>query len=186
MPSNRLNLCCPHLLLLSIFPASGTFPMSWLFASGGQSIGASAAASVLPMNIQGWLPLGWTSLISLPVQGTLRSLLKSIDYSKVSIFQHSTCFMVQFSHPYMTTGKTIALTIRTFIGKVMFLLFNMLSRSVIAFLPRSKHLLTSWLQSLCAVILESKKIKSVTASTFSPSICHEVMGADAMILALFF
>ena len=90
--------------------------------------------------------------------------------------------MVQHSHPYMTTGKTIALTRQTFVGKVMSLLFNMLSRLVIAFLPRSKHLLISWLQSLSAVILEPKKIKSVTASIVSPSICHEVMGLDAMIL----
>ena len=90
--------------------------------------------------------------------------------------------MVQLSHPYMTTGKTIALTIWTFVGKVMSLLFNMLSRLVIAFLPRSKHLLISWLQSSSAVILEPKKIKSFTVSIVSPSICHEVMGLDAMIL----
>ena len=91
--------------------------------------------------------------------------------------------MVQFSHLYMTTGKTIALTIWTFVSKMMSLLFNMLSRFVIAYLPRSKHLLILWLKSLSAVILEPKKIKSVTASTYSPSICHEVMGPDAMILA---
>ena len=90
--------------------------------------------------------------------------------------------MVKLSHPYMTTGKAIALTTWTFVGKVMFLLFNMLSRLVITFLPRSKHLLLSWLQSTSAVILESKKIKSVTVSTVSPSICHEVMGPNAMIL----
>ena len=89
--------------------------------------------------------------------------------------------MVQFSHPNMTTGKTIALTRQTFIGKVMSLLFNMLSRFIIAFLPRSKHLLISWLQSLSAVILEPKKIKSVTVSIVSPSVCHEMMGSDAMI-----
>jgi len=92
--------------------------------------------------------------------------------------------MVQLSHPYMTTGKTIALTRQTFVGKVMSLLFNMLSRLVIAFLPRSKHFLISWLQSSSAVILESKKRKSVTVSIVSPSICHEVMGLDAMILVL--
>ena len=90
--------------------------------------------------------------------------------------------MVQFSHPYITTGKTMALTIPTFVGKVMSLLFNTLSRFVIAFLPRSKYLLISWLQSPSTVILEPKKIKSVTVSTFSPSICHEVMGSDAMVL----
>ena len=90
--------------------------------------------------------------------------------------------MVKLSHPYMTTGKTIVLTRQTFVGKVMSLLFNMLSRLVIAFLPRSMRLLISWLQSPSAVILEPKKIKSVTVSTVSPSICHEVMGPDAMIL----
>ena len=90
--------------------------------------------------------------------------------------------MVQLAHPYMTTGKTIALTIWTFVGKVVSLLFNMLSRFVIAFLPGSKHVLISWLQSPSAVIWEPKKIKSVTASTFPPPICHEVMGPDAMIL----
>ena len=111
------------------------------------------------------------------VQGTLRSLLHS---PKASILWHSTFFMVQLSHSYMTTGKTKALTRRTFVGKVMSLLFNMLSRFVIAFLPRSKHLLTSRLhRSPSAVILERKKIKSLTVS---PSICHEVMGLDAMIL----
>ena len=92
--------------------------------------------------------------------------------------------MVQLSHPYMTTGKTIALTIGTFVSKVMFLLFNMLSGFVIAFLARSRHLLVSWLQSLSAVVLETKKIKSDTVSTVSPSVCHKVMGLDAMILVL--
>ena len=95
--------------------------------------------------------------------------------------EHSAFFIVQLSHPYVTTGKTIALTTRTFVSEVMSLLFYTLSRFVMAFLPRSKHLLISWLQSPSAVILEPKKIKSVTASTFSPSICHEVMGLDAMI-----
>ena len=102
--------------------------------------------------------------------------------SKALTLQRSAFFMVQLSHPYMAAGKTIALTRRTFVGKVMFLLFNMLSRFVIAFLPRSKGLLISWLQSPSVVILDPKKIKSVTVSTFSPSICHEVMGLDAMIL----
>ena len=117
----------------------------------------------------------------LAVQGTLKSLLQHHS-SKASILQHSAFFTVQLSHPYMTTGKTIALTRRTFVGKVMSLLFNMLSRLVITFLPRSKHLLIPWLQSPSAVILEPKKIKSDTASIVSPSICHEVMGQDAMIL----
>ena len=103
--------------------------------------------------------------------------------SKASILQCSTFIIVQLSHPYMTTGKTIALTRLTFVGKVMFLLFNMLSRFVIAFLPKSKCLLISWLQSPSAVILEPKTTKSVTISIVSPSICHEVMGLDTMILA---
>ena len=99
-----------------------------------------------------------------------------------SILRRSAFFIVQLSHPYMTTGKTIALTRRTFVGKIMSLLFNMLSRLVITFLPRSKRLLISWLQSPSAVIVEPPKIKSVTVSIASPSICHEVMGLDAMIL----
>ena len=111
------------------------------------------------------------------VQGTLKSLLQHHS-SKASVLWRSVFFIVQISHPYMTTGKTIALTRRTFVGKVISLLFNMLSRLVIAFLPRSKRLLISWLQSPSAVILEPPKIKSVTVSIVSPSICHEVMGRD--------
>ena len=114
----------------------------------------------------------------LAVQGTLKSLLQH-HTSKASILRCS-AFTVQLSHPYMTTGKTIALTRQTFVGKVMSLLFNMLSGLVITFLPRSKHLLISWLQSPSAVILEPQKIKSDTVSTVSPSISHEVMGPDAM------
>ena len=110
----------------------------------------------------------------LAVQGTLKSLLQHHS-SKVSILQHSALFIVQLSHPYMTNGKTIALTRRTLVGKVMSLLLNMLSRLVIIFLPRNKHLLISWLQSPSAVILEPPKIKSDTVSTVSPSISHEVM-----------
>ena len=110
----------------------------------------------------------------LAVQGTLKSLLQQHS-SKASILQHSAFFIAQLSHPYMTTGKTIALTRWTFVGKVIFLLFNMLSRLFIAFLPRSKHPWISWLQSPSAVILEPKKIKSATVSTVSPSICHELM-----------
>ena len=117
----------------------------------------------------------------LAVQGTLKSLLQHHS-SKASILLCSAFFIVQLPHPYMTTGKTITLTRQTFVGKVISLLFNMLSRFVIAFLPRSKHLLISWLQSPYAVILEPKKIKSTTVSIFPPSICHEVMGPDAMIL----
>ena len=117
----------------------------------------------------------------LAVQGTLKSLLQHYN-SKASILQHSAFFIVQLSHLYMTTGKTIALTGRTFVGKVMSLLFNMLSKLVITFLPRSKHLSISWLQSPSAVILEPPKIKPLPVSIVSPSICHEVMGPDAMIL----
>ena len=112
----------------------------------------------------------WFDLLA--VHRTLKSLLQHHN-SKVSILQHSAFFMVQLSHPYMTSGKTIALTIWTFVGKVMSLLVSILFRFVTAFLPRSKHLLISCLQSLSAVISEPKKIKSVTVSTFSPSICHK-------------
>ena len=121
--------------------------------------------------------MNWLDLFA--VQETLKILLQNHS-SKASILQHSASFIVQLSHPYMTTGKTIALTRQTFVGKVVSLLFNMLSRLVIAFLPRSKCLSISWLQSQSAVILEPKNINTV--STVSPSICHEVMGLDAMIL----
>ena len=121
-----------------------SFPMNELFASGGQSIGASASSLVLPMSIQDWFPLGWTGWISLPSKG-LKSLLQHHS-SKASILWHSAFFIAQFSHPYMTTGKTTALMRRTFVGQVMSLLFNMLSRLVITFLPRSKRLLILWLQ----------------------------------------
>ena len=117
----------------------------------------------------------------LEVRGTLKSILQHHS-SKASILWHSAFFMVQLSHPYMTTGKTIALTRQTFVGKVMSLLFNVLSGFAIAFLQRSKRLLISWLHSPTAVILEPKKRKSATISIVSPSICHEVMGPDAMIL----
>ena len=123
--------------------------------------------------------MDWLDLLL--VQGALKSFFQHHS-SKVSILWRSTFFIVQLSHPYMTTEKTTALTRRTFVDKVMSLLFNMLSRLVLTFLPRSKRLLISWLQSPFAVILEPQKIKSVTVSTVSPSICHEVMGPDAMIL----
>ena len=123
--------------------------------------------------------MDWLDLLA--VQGTLKSLLQ-YHSSKASIFQCSAFFTVQLLYLYMTTGKTIALTRQTFFGKVMSLLFNMLSRLVVTFLPRSKHLLISWLQSPSAVILEPKIMKSDTVSTVSPSISHEVMGPDAMIL----
>ena len=153
--------------------------MSQQFTSGGQSIGAAASASVFSMNIKDWFPLYW--LVWTPsVQGTLKSLLHHHS-SKAAIHQHSAFFMDQISHPYMTAGKTTALTRQIFVGKVMSLLFNTLSRFVITFLPRSKHLLISWLQSPSAVILEHPKIKSVTVYILSSSICCEVMGLDATI-----
>ena len=141
------------------FPESGSFPMSQLFQSGGQSIGVSASASVLPMNTQDWSPfrIDWLDLLA--VQGTLKSLLQHHS-SKAPSLMHSAFYTVQLSHPPVTTGKTIALIRRTFVGKVMSLLFNMLSRLVITFLSRSKRLLISWLQSPSAVILEPRKIVS--------------------------
>ena len=157
-----LSFVIPFSSCLQSFPASGFFLMSWFFASGGQSIGASASASVLPMNIQDWFPLGLFSFridwFDLPgVQGSLNSLLPHHSW-KASILWYSAFFTVQLSHPCMITGKTIALTIWTFVGKVMSLLFNILFRFVIAFLPRSKHLLISWPESPSAVNLEPKKI----------------------------
>ena len=154
--------------------------MSQLFPSGGQSIGASATASVLPMNIQDRFLLGLTGLISLKSKG-LSTVFSNTTVQTYQFFG-SAFFVVQLSQPYMTTGKTIALTRWTFVGKVMSLLFNIVSKLVISFLPGRKHLLISWLQSPTAVILEPKKIKSVTVSIVSQSICCEVMGLDAMIL----
>ena len=180
MPSNHLILCRPLLLLPSIFPSIRVFQMSQLLPSGGQSIGASASTSVLPMNTQDWSPLGWTGGISLQSKGLSRVLQH--HSSKASILPCSAFFIVQLSHPYMTTGKTITLTRWTFVDKVMSLLFYMLSRLVITFLPRSKCLFISWLQPPSAVILEPRKIKSNTVSPVSPSISHEVMRPDAMIL----
>ena len=127
--------------------------------------------------------IDWFDLLG--IQGPLKSLLQH-HTSKASILWHAALFMGQFSQPYVTTGKTEALTIQTFVGKVMSLLFNILSRFVIAFPPRSNHLRISWLQSPSPVILEPKKRKSVTTSIFYFSICHEVMGPDAMILVFFF
>ena len=180
MPSNHRMLCHPLLLLPSILPSIRVFskesvlcirwPEYWSFSF---SISPSNEHSGLISFRMDWLDL-------LAIQGTLKSLLQHHN-SKASILWHSAFFIVQLSHPSMTTGKTIALTRRTFVDKVMSLLFNMLSRLVITFLPRSKHLLILWLQSPSAVILEPRKIKSDTVSTVSPSICHEVMGPDAMI-----
>ena len=165
---------------LQSFPASGSFLMSWLFVSGGQSNGAFTSASVLPMYIQDWSPLGWTGWISLQSKGLSR-VFSNTTVQKHQFFGSSAFFMAQLSHLYMTTGKSIALTRLTFVGKVMPQLFNMLSRFVIAFLPQSKHLLISWMQSPSAVILEPRKIKSLNISIVSPSTCHEVIGLDAMI-----
>ena len=181
MQSNHHILCRPLLLWPSIFPTIRVFSkesvllIRWpKYSSFSFSISLSSEYSGLISFRMDWLDL-------LTVQGTLKSLLKH-QSSKASILWHSAFFIVQLSHPYMTTGKTIALTRWTFVGKVMSLLFNVLSRLVTAFLPRSNHLLISWLQSPSAVILEPKKINCVTVSTVSPSICHEVMGLNAMIL----
>ena len=181
MPSNHLILCRSLLLLPSIFPSIRVFskksvlrirwPKYWSFSF---SINPSNEYSGLISFRMDWLDL-------LAVQGTLKSLLQHHS-SKTSILQHSVFFIFQLSHPYLTTGKTISLTRQTFVGKVISMLFNMLSRLIITFLPRSKHLLISWLQSPSAVILEPKKINSATVSIVPPSICHEVMGPDAMTL----
>ena len=174
MPFNHLILCRPLLLPPSIFPSIRIFsnesalhirwPKYWSFSF---NISPSNEYSGLISFTMDWLDL-------LAVQGTLKSLLQCHN-PKASIIQCSAFFIVQLSHPYMTTGKTIALTRWIFVGKVMSLLFNMLSMLVITFLPRNKCLLISWLQSPSAVILEPPKIKSATVSTVSPSISHEVI-----------
>ena len=158
---------------LQSFPASGSFLTSWLFTSVGQSIGASALASVLPMNIRDWFPLGLSGLISLQSKGLSR-VFSNTTVEKHQFFgtQPSLWSSSTTIHDYW---KNIPLTIQTFVSKVMSLLFNTQSRFVIAFLPRSKCLLISWLYSPSTVILEPKKIKSVTISIASPSMCHEVM-----------
>ena len=156
--------------------------MSQFFASGGSKYW-SFSFSIIPLNEHSGLiffRMDWLHLLA--VQGTLKSLLQDHS-SKPSILQHSAFLMVPLSHPHMTTGKTIALTRQTFVSKVMSLFFNMLSSLVIAFLPRSKCLLISWLHSRSAVVLEPKKIKSVTASIFSLLICHQVMGLETKIMA---
>ena len=180
MPFNHLILCYP-LLLPSIFPSIRVFsnesalhikwPKYWSFILNISPSNEHPGLSSFRMD---WLDL-------LAVQGTLKSLLQHHS-SKASILWCSAFFIVQLSHPYMTAGKTITLTRRTFVGKVISQLFNMLSRLVITFLPRSKCLLISWLQSPSAVILEPQKMKLATVFTVPPSIWHEVMGPDAVIL----
>ena len=181
MPSNHLILCLSLLLRPSNFPSIRAFsnksalhirwPKYWSFSF---SISPSNEHPGLISFRMDWLDL-------LAVQGTLKSLLQHHS-SKASILWCSVFSMVHLSRSSMTTGKTVALTRQTFVGKVMSLLFNMLSRLVTTFLPRSEHLLTSWLQSPSAVILEPRKINSATVYTVSLSICHEVIGPDAMIL----
>ena len=151
----------PFCSCLLSFPASGSFPMMQLFTLGDQSIGASFSASVLSMNIQDWFPLGLTVLISLLCEG-LSGVFSSTTVWRHQIFSAQPFFIVQLSHLFLTTRKTIALTIWTFVGKVISLLFNTLSRFAIAFLSRSKRLLISWLQSPSTIILDPRKIKSVT------------------------
>ena len=181
MSSNHPILCYPLLLPTLIFHSSRVFsnesvlcirwPKYWSFSF---NISPFNEYSILISFRMDWLDL-------LAIQGTLKSLLQHHS-SKTSILLRSAFFTIQLSHPYTTTGKTIALTRWNFVDKVKSLLFNMLSRLVITFLPRSKCLLISWLQSSSVVTWESKKIKSLIASTVSPSICHELMGPDTMIL----
>ena len=172
MPSNYLILCCPLLLLPLIFPSIRVFSNESFLHIGWPKYW-SFSFNISPSNeYSGLISFRMDGLDLLAVQGTLKSLLQHHS-SKVQILQGLTFFMVQLSHLYMMTGRNIALTRWTFIGKVMCLLFNMLSRLVITFLPRSKHLLISWLQSPSAEILKPKKIKSVTVFIVSPSICHD-------------
>ena len=152
--------------------------MSWHFTSGPKYW----SFSISPSNEYSGLisfTINWFDL--LPIQGTLKCLLQHHSL-KTTILWHSAFFMVQLSHLYMTTGKTIAFSIQIFVGKVMYLLFNMLSRFMITFLSRNKHLLISWLKSLSTLILEARKIKFIPVSVFPPSVCHKVMGLDTMIL----
>ena len=187
MPSNHLTPCHPLLLLPSIFPSIRVFSNE----SSSHCIRASASASVLPMNIQDWFPLGLPGWISLQSKG-LSSLLYHHS-SKASYLWRSAFFIVQLLYPYMTTGRTIALTRWTFVGKVMSLLFNMLFRLVITFLPRNKRLLISWLQSPSAVIFEAPQNKGRHCSIVSPSLpwsdgtrCHDLSFLHAEFKANFF
>ena len=170
----------PFSSCLQSFPASRSFPTSSFHIRWRKYWGFSFSIN-LSNEYSGLISFRMDWLNLLAVQGTLKSLLQHHS-SKASVLQCLAFFIVQLSHPYMTNGKTIALTRWTFVGKVMALLFNMLSMLVVAFLPRSKHLLISWLQSPSAVISEPPEIKSDTVSSVSPCICHEVMGPDTMIL----
>ena len=181
MPSNHLILCWLLLLLPSIFPSIGVFFNESVLRIRWPKCWSCSFSTSLSNEYSGLISFRMDWLEILAVQETLKSILQHHS-SKASILQHSAFFIVQLSHPNMTTGKTISLTRQTFVGKVMSLLFKMLSRLVITFLPRSKHLLISWLQSPSAVILESKKKMFLTVSIVSPSICLEVMGLDATIL----
>ena len=180
MPSNHLILCHPLLLRPSIFPSISVFSSESVLCIRWPKYWSFSFRIICSIEYSGLLSFRIDCFHLLAVQGTLKTLLQHHS-SKASILWHSGFSMVQLSHPYMTPGKTIAFR-RTFVGKVMCLLFNMLSRLVITFLPRSKSLLISWLQKPSAVILEPPKLKSVTVSIVSPSICHELMGPDAMIL----
>ena len=180
MPSDHLILCRSLLLLPSIFPHIRVFSNESALRIRWRKYW-SFSFNISPSNEHPGLMsfrMGWLDLLA--VQGTLKSLLQHHS-SKASVLWCSAFFIVQLSHPYMITGKTIALTRWTFVGQVMSLLLNMLSRLVITFLARSKHLLILWMQSPSAVILEPRKIKSATVSTVSPSIYHEVMGPDVII-----
>ena len=183
MPSNHLNLCPPLLLLPSIFPSIRVFSNESVLHIRWPKY-CSFSFSISPSNEYSGLisfRMDWFYLLA--VQGTLKSLLQ-VHSSKASVLRCSAFLMVQLSYPYLTIEKNIAFSRWTFVDKVMSLLFNMLSRLIITFLPRSKRLLISWLQSPTALILEPNKIKAVTVSTVSPSICHEVMGPDAIILVV--
>ena len=176
MPSNHLILCHPLLLLPSIFLSIRVFSSESALCIRWPK-DCSFSFNISPSNEHSGLisfRMDWLDLLA--VQGTLKSLLQHHSSKASKVLQRSAFFIVQLSHPYMTTRKTIALTRWTFVGKVISLLFNMLSRLVITFLPRNKHLLISWLQLPSAVILEPPKIKPDAASTVSPSISHEVMG----------
>ena len=181
MPSSHLILCRPLLLLPPIPPSIRVFSNESILHMRWPKYWSFSFSIIPSKEIPGLISFRMDWLDLLAVQGTLKSLLQH-HTSKASILRRSAFFTVQLSHPYMTTGKTTALTRQTLVGKLMSLLLNILSRLIITILPRSKRLLISWLQSTSAVILEPKKINSDAVSTVSPSISHEVMGPDAMIL----